>query len=81
MGSSNRSRYSNPQVDAVLSEALRTVDDAKRETLLQRVAEISMADQAVVPLLHQDNVFATRRGYQLAPRADGYMTAHMVRPQ
>jgi peptide/nickel transport system substrate-binding protein len=81
MGSSNRARYSNPEVDRVLGEALRTVDDAKREALLQRVAEIAMADQAVVPLFYQDNVSATRKGYRFAPRADGFMAAFMIKPE
>ena len=81
MGSSNRARYSNPEVDQVLGEALRTVDDAKREALLQKVAEIGMADQAVVPLFYQDNVSATRRGYRFAPRADGFMAAFMIKPE
>ena len=31
-GASNRGRYSNPEVDKRVVEALRTVDDAKRET-------------------------------------------------
>ncbi len=81
MGSSNRARYSNPQVDDVLAQAMRTVDDGRREKLLQQVAEIAMADQAVVPLFYQDNVFATRKGYRLTPRADGYMAPFMVMPQ
>ena len=81
MGSSNRARYSNPEVDKVLAEAMRTVDDAKREALLQRVAEIAMADQAVVPLFYQNNVFATRAGYRYAPRSDGFIAAAMIRPE
>mgnify|MGYP003694416901 CR=1 FL=1 len=35
-GTANRGRYSNPKVDALLEDALATVDDAKREALLQR---------------------------------------------
>jgi peptide/nickel transport system substrate-binding protein len=81
MGSSNRSRYSNPRVDAVLAEAMRTVNDSRREALLQQVAEIAMADQAVVPLLYQDNVYATRKGYSYLPRADGFIAAFMVKPE
>ena len=80
MGSSNRARYSNPKVDEVLAEAMRTVDDAKRESLLQQVAEISMADQAVVPLLYPDNVYALRKGLAYIPRSDGYLAAAMVTP-
>jgi peptide/nickel transport system substrate-binding protein len=68
-------------VDEVLGQALRTVDDAKRETLLQETAEIAIADQALVPLFYQDNVFATRKGYRFAPRADGFMAAFMITPE
>ena len=35
MGGTNRGRYSNPAMDAKLEEAMRTVDDKKREALLQ----------------------------------------------
>ena len=77
MGSSNRARYSNPEVDAVLGQALRTVDDGNREVLLQKVSEIAMADQAIIPLFHQANVFATRKGYHFSPRADGFMAAYI----
>jgi peptide/nickel transport system substrate-binding protein len=81
MGSSNRARYSNPEVDRVLAQAMATVDDAKRDLLLQQVTEIAMADQAVVPLYYQDNVFATRKGVRYTPRADGYMAGYMLQPQ
>jgi peptide/nickel transport system substrate-binding protein len=80
MGGSNRARYSNPRVDEVLGLAMATIDDTKREALLQEVSEVAMADQAIVPLFHQDNIFATRRGLQYTPRSDGYMAAYMIRP-
>src|SRR3979411_3277738 len=35
-GTANRGRYSNPKVDALLEEALATVDDVRREAVLQR---------------------------------------------
>ena len=80
MGASNRARYSNPELDAVLARAMATVDDGKRELLLRKVGEIGMADQAVVPLFYQDNLFAMRKGLSYTARADGYMAAFMVRP-
>src|SRR6185437_11426921 len=40
MGASNRSRYSNPEVDALLAKAMATVDDAKRDLLLQQTSEV-----------------------------------------
>ena len=58
---------------------MATIDDARREALLREVAEIAMADQAIYSV-HQDNIFATRRGLQYAPRTDGYMSAYMIHP-
>ena len=80
MGGSNRARYSNPKVDEVLDRAMATIDDAQREVLLQEVSEIAMADQAIVPLFHQDNIYATRRGLLYTPRADGFIAAQMIHP-
>ena len=80
MGASNRSRYSNPKVDELLGRAMTTVDDAKREALLQETAEVAMADQAIIPLFYQDNIFALRKGLAYAGRADGYLAAYMIRP-
>ena len=80
MGGSNRARYSNPRIDSLIDQAMATIADGRREALLQEISEIAMADQAVVPLFHADNLFAVRRGLTYTPRAEGYMPAHMVRP-
>jgi peptide/nickel transport system substrate-binding protein len=80
MGASNRSRYSNPKVDELLGRAMTTVDDAKREALLQETAEVAMADQALVPIYHQDNIYGLRKGLTYVGRADGYLGAFMIRP-
>lgn len=79
MGASNRARYSNPEVDALLAKAMATVDDAARDLLLQQTSEAAMADQALVPLFYGDDVYALRRGFAYTPRPDGYMAASMVR--
>jgi len=81
MGASNRARYSNPQVDALLAQAMATVDDARRDLLLQQTAEVAMADQAVVPLFYGDDIYALRKGFSYTARPDGYMAAFMVRPE
>ena len=59
---------------------MATIDDTRRESLLQEISEVAMADQAVVPLFHQDNIFATRRGLAFRARADGLMPAYEIRP-
>lgn len=79
MGQANRGRYSNPRVDAALGQALATVDDAKREKLLQQATELAMADVGIIPLYHQENLWATRKGVTYTPRADERTLAHEFR--
>ncbi|MBI4205784.1 MAG: ABC transporter substrate-binding protein [Betaproteobacteria bacterium] len=81
MGQANRGRYSNPKVDATLEQALATVDDARRERLLQQATEIAMADVGIIPIYHQENLWATRKGVAYTPRADERTFAHEFRPQ
>jgi peptide/nickel transport system substrate-binding protein len=80
LGTANRGRYSNPRVDALLEEALATVDDAKREALLQRATEVAINDTGIVPLHFQMNLWATRNGITYVPRTDEFTLAHKFRP-
>lgn len=71
-GASNRGRYSNPEVDKLIEQALATVDDPKREALLAQATEIAMKDLAIIPLHYQVNTWATRKaaGLKYLPRTD-----------
>lgn len=79
-GTANRGRYSNPKVDALLEQALATVDDPKREALLQRATEIAIDDTGIIPLHFQVNLWATRDGITYVPRTDENTLAHKFRP-
>lgn len=81
MGAANRGRYSNARLDAALEQALATVDDARREKLLQQATEIGVGDLGIIPLYHQVNLWATRKGLGYEPRADERTLAHEFRPQ
>jgi peptide/nickel transport system substrate-binding protein len=81
MGASNRGRYSNPKMDAVLDQALATVDDGRREKLLQQATEIGVGDLGIIPLYHQHNLWATRKGVAYEARADERTLAYEFRPQ
>lgn len=70
MGSANRGRYSNPKMDQVLEQALATVDDARRERLLQQAVEISMNDVGIIPTHFQVNTWAARKGISYTARTD-----------
>jgi peptide/nickel transport system substrate-binding protein len=70
MGPSNRGRYSNPEVDRLINDALATVDDAKRQDLLARATEIAIEDVGIIPLHYQVNTWAMRKGFSYKPRSD-----------
>ncbi|HTD90891.1 MAG TPA: ABC transporter substrate-binding protein [Burkholderiales bacterium] len=81
MGSANRGRYSNLKMDDTLTQALAIVDDGKRERMLQQATEIAVNDLGIIPLYHQHNLWATRKGITYAPRTDERTLAHEFRPQ
>jgi peptide/nickel transport system substrate-binding protein len=78
MGASNRGRYSNPEVDALVQEALRTVDDAQREALLAEATEIAIKDLGIIPIHYQVNTWGTRAGLSYVPRTDEWTLAMTV---
>ncbi|MBS0539195.1 MAG: ABC transporter substrate-binding protein [Proteobacteria bacterium] len=80
MGGTNRGRYSNPAMDAKLEEAMRTVDDKKREVLLQEASRLVMADHGLLPLHFELSVWAMRRGLAYTGRADQATLAQFVTP-
>ena len=80
-GASNRGRYSNPEVDALIEEALATIDDAEREGMLAKATEIAINDGAIIPLHYQVNTWGTRKGLKYIPRTDEYTLATSVVPE
>jgi peptide/nickel transport system substrate-binding protein len=81
MGTFAWGRYSNKKVDELIAQALETVDDAKREKLLQEAVGIAMNELGLIPLHHQINTWATRKGVTYTPRTDEYTLAFLFRPQ
>jgi peptide/nickel transport system substrate-binding protein len=70
MGTANRGRYSNAEVDKLIGQALATVDDGKRAELLARAAETAIDDGGIIPLHYIVNTWALRKGFAYKPRAD-----------
>ena len=80
MGTSNYGRYSNPELDKVFRQAVTTVDDAKREKLLQQALTITLADLPSIPLHFESSIWAFRKGLTYEGRADQYTLATSVKP-
>ena len=79
-GSSNRGRYSNPRLDALLDQSLVELDEEKREKMLQDIQRMAAEDVAIIPLHIQTNIWAMRRGLQHSARVDELTRAQDVRP-
>ncbi|HLJ21789.1 MAG TPA: ABC transporter substrate-binding protein [Stellaceae bacterium] len=77
-GASNRGGYSSSAFDAALQEALGTIDDERREELLDRATEIALGDEAIVPIQFQLAIWGMRPGLIYTPRSDGYTLAQAV---
>jgi peptide/nickel transport system substrate-binding protein len=80
MGVNNRGRYSNPAFDKILSEALVTMDDKKREGMIQAAAETVMADTGLIPVHYEVSTWATAKGFKYTPRTDQYTLATELKP-
>ena len=59
--SRNRSRYSNKELDALLEEAVNTLDRQKAAELYRKIQDIVSRDLPVFPLWYQANVVIARK--------------------
>lgn len=74
-------RYANERVNALLDKALATIDDKAREKMIQEAVAIAMTELGIIPIHHQINTWATRKGIAYTPRTDEYTLAFLFRPQ
>jgi peptide/nickel transport system substrate-binding protein len=70
MGTTNRSNYSNTELDGLVLDASKTIDDAKRADLLQRASNMAMDDYAILPLQFELSVWAMGKDIRYGGRAD-----------
>ena len=70
LGTANRGRYSNPVVDALIDQAMGTMDDGDREKIIQKAMKLAMDDVPVIELHLQKNIWATRANLVYEPRVD-----------
>ena len=81
MGTTNSARYSNPELDAKLAEAMRAVDDGKREDILRQASRIVIQqDHGLLPIHFEVSVWAMRKGLTYIGRADQTTLAVNVKP-
>lgn len=78
-GASNRGRYSNPEVDQKLEEALITVDVDKHNQLIIEATEAGIEGVGIVPIHYQVNVWGSKKGIGYNGRTDSYTLPHEIK--
>lgn len=78
LGSVNRARYSNPEFDKQLADAMLVLDDAKREQMLEQATRTVINDVGIIPIHLQKNVWAMRKGLSHDARVDELTRAQDV---
>lgn len=80
-GPFNRQRYSNPELDALLREALSTMDPEKRNALTADAMRLATEQMAVIPVYYLSLVWAAKRDrvvYDASP--SWYTNALLAKP-
>lgn len=70
VGTTNRSRYSNPAMDKLVDESADIMDAGKRGEMLAKASELAMADFAMLPIHFEHSVWAMKKGLEFTGRAD-----------
>jgi peptide/nickel transport system substrate-binding protein len=71
-GGTNAGRYSNPKMDALIAEALRTVNDDKRANLLRQAQTIVLDDHGILPLHFEVTLWAFKKDFDYKARTDQF---------
>ncbi|WP_426956614.1 ABC transporter substrate-binding protein [Muricoccus radiodurans] len=70
-GNFNRSGYNNPEVNRLLAEAVRTLDDNRRRALFIQATDISMNERPMLPIVMPQTIWAMGKGkLSFTPRVD-----------
>jgi peptide/nickel transport system substrate-binding protein len=79
MGGANRGRFSSPELDALIAQAVVIIDDEKRDAALALASEKAIELMGLIPLHYEVSTWASRKGVQYPGRADQSTLAHYVK--
>lgn len=80
-GGANRGRYSNQVTDDLLAEARSTLDDAKRNELIQAAGAQARADEGQIPLYHELGAWAASKDVHFEGNANLLNIYYTARPK
>lgn len=80
IGTSNRGRYSNPEMDALVNKASETMDDATREAMLQKAMAMTISDYGILPLYSPKATWASSKNVKYIPSKANVTSAIFATP-
>ncbi len=82
LGNFNRSGYNNPEVNKLILDGARTLDDEKRRAAFVRATDISMNDRPMLPIVMPQTVWAMPKGkLGFTPRMDQETLGYAIVPR
>src|SRR6056297_381797 len=72
-GRFNLGNYSNEEVDKLIEEAAKTLNDKKRSQIMQEAVKIGMDEVAYLPLHYQQQLYGLKENIAWTPRPDKYI--------
>lgn len=78
-GAANRGGYTNPAFDALVQQAVMTMDDGERRGLLEQASALAMADVAIAPICARRTTWAMKKGLRYEAQMDGATLALAAR--
>ncbi|WP_170985232.1 ABC transporter substrate-binding protein [Roseomonas sp. AR75] len=80
LGTANRTRHSSPRADALVAQALTEMDEAKRNALLARAADVAIGEEAIIHMIyHPAYLYAARKPLSVTPYYNGAFLPQAVK--
>ena len=80
LGTANRTRHSSPRGDALVAQALTTMDETERNALLARAADVAIGEEAIIHMIyHPAYVYAARKPLSVTPYYNGAFLPQAIR--
>ena len=77
-GRFNLGNYSNQEVDNLIEQSSRTLDDQKRSEIMQKAVKIGMEEVAYLPLHYQQQLYGMKENIAWTPRPDKYLKVYTM---
>ncbi len=72
LGTANRTRHSSPRADAIVAQALTTMDEERRNAMLAEAAEVAIGEDAIIHMIYYPAyLYAARKPISVTPYYNG----------